>query len=76
MVELAGCEPTDGGVLTVSDALLLVADGEQTPLTTQRYWLLLIDAGTPVKVSVDAVTPEYTPVLLRLLNPLPVFSCH
>jgi hypothetical protein len=76
MVVLDGCVVTAGKAFTVNVALLLVADGAQVPLTTHRYWLLLIDTVTPVKVSVEVVAPEYTPALERLLNPLPAFSCH
>jgi hypothetical protein len=58
MVALMACVDIAGEVFMVSVALLLVADGEQVPLTTQRYWLLLNDTVTPVSVSDEDVAPE------------------
>ena len=34
------------------------AEGEQTPVTSQRYWYVLMDTGGLVSVNVAVVAPE------------------
>ena len=73
---LVGCDETVGAELTVNVAVLDVAEGEQVPLIIQRYWYPFKPEVAPVMVIVVVNTPEYGVVLVRLVNPLPVFTCH
>jgi hypothetical protein len=50
-------------LVMVRVAAVLVAAG-QLLLTTRRYWLPVIPAVTPVRVSVPVVAPEYIPPLV------------
>ena len=60
-----GCFENTGTEVTVRIAIFEITSGEHVPLIRQRYCLLFKPDVTSDILRVSALTPEYTPVLLR-----------